>query len=197
MTKHRGTQSRLESIREALAQGQKQRDIAKQLGVTESAVSQQVKQLKQAAPAPAATGSSASTATGAPAVTGAASPAQQIDTAYENVELKLVQRLEQQLDTGFLAMSSKELLQAIRTINGTKRRTGAEGLPQGTNITQNNTMVSLQMPARIRHQVIKNVNNEIIEVDGKTLLTVDPTQLSRLNQERKDATDAQALLQYF
>ena len=186
MTQHRGTQSRLESIREALAQGQKQRDIAKQLGVTESAVSQQVKQVKQEAPA-----------TGAPAATGAASPAQQIDTAYENVELKLVQRLEQQLDTGFLAMNSKELLQAIRTINGTKRRTGAEGLPQGTSITQNNTMVSLQMPARIRHQVIKNVNNEIIEVDGKTLLTVDPTQLSRLNQERKDATDAQALLQYF
>lgn len=193
MTQHRGTQSRLESIRAALAQGQKQRDIAKQLGVTESAISQQVKQVKQEGGAPAP----ASTATGAPAATGAASPAQQIDIAYENVELKLVQRLEQQLDTGFLAMSSKELLQAIRTINGTKRRTGAEGLPQGTSITQNNTMVSLQMPARIRHQVIKNVNNEIIEVDGKTLLTVDPTQLSRLNQERKDATDAQALLQYF
>lgn len=194
MTQHRGTQSRLESIREALAQGQKQRDIAKQLGVTESAVSQQVKEIREQGGGGSTPLEAPATPTGAPAVIPAA---QQIDTAYENVELKLVQRLEQQLDTGFLAMSSKELLQAIRTINGTKRRTGAEGLPQGTSITQNNTMVSLQMPARIRHQVIKNVNNEIIEVDGKTLLTVDPTQLSRLNQERKDATDAQALLQYF
>jgi hypothetical protein len=107
----------------------------------------------------------------------------QIDENYNSLELKLSALLVENSDIVLGALIEKPgtLLAAIRTLNQVKRRAVGEGY-QGDAV-QNNQAVVLVMPTFIADastpKVIHNSNNEVIEVDGRSLVSLSDTALKK------------------
>lgn len=162
MTQHAGTDEKLRKIREGLAQGATTSEIARSLGLSSSAVSQ-IKSSQNFA--------------------SVNDKYAHMDDLMDSVEMRLVERFNQLLDSGLLSMGAKDILTAFRTINGAKRRSLHEGGP--STVINETKVVRLQLPESFMHKMIRNENNEIIAVDGKSLITIDPTKLGDLQNEQR------------
>lgn len=95
------------------------------------------------------------------------------DKQYEDLEDKLIAKLQDLLP---MMYKPHEVLRAIAIINKTVRR----GASAPENMTINNTVVNLTLPTKIVNNFIKGANNQIVEVAGKTLVTIPSQDLAKL-----------------
>jgi hypothetical protein len=102
------------------------------------------------------------------------------DDKLDRVEDQYLDRIEGKLHIANLQQS----MQAFKILNGAKRRKD-RGL---ANITpQTGVVVQINLPVSIAPRYITNQQNEIVEVEGQTMVSVSPKKLDALVQERKPA----------
>lgn len=73
-----------------------------------------------------------------------------------------------------------DVLRAFNVINNAKRR----GVPATQNITVNNQVVNLVLPPILVRQFVTDSRNEVVEVDGQTLVTMPSSSLLKHLAER-------------
>lgn len=106
----------------------------------------------------------------------------ELDERYDSLESKLLDKLEKALP--LMAISkTRDILDAIKTVNGAKRR-GA----QIEATTEPTKTVVLNMPVQIlqhftQAEVQKLPNNQIIKAGSQDLLTLTPTALTEAVKE--------------
>lgn len=101
------------------------------------------------------------------------------DGKWDSLEDKLLAKLEDLLP---FMLRPMEVVKALTAVNAAKRRgAGQEQSQQVTNV------VVLQLPPVVRQRFQLNAAKEVIEVDGRTLLTMDGSQL--LKGLRHDSTN--------
>ena len=155
------------------ASGTSVTEIAEKLGVTPSAVTQALSspdvqylvQLEQSK-----------------------SQAQVFDDRYDTLEGKVLGIMERRLPLEGQSMKMRELTTVLQTLNNMKRRGGP-----GVNGHEGNAkVVQLVMPVQINNKIVVNAQSEIVEIDGRTMVTVDPKQIQQL-AEAHDATQPKQL----
>jgi hypothetical protein len=101
-----------------------------------------------------------------------------IDDSYSRVEEKLVEKLEQALDSG-MVYKTRDLLEGIKVVNGAQRRGGLErGGEEGKVDTEGGRVViNIQLPESAKIKYVKDVKNRVIEVNGRPLVTAGPSAL--------------------
>lgn len=91
------------------------------------------------------------------------------DNKWDSLEDKLLAKLDDLLP---FMMRPMEVVKALAAVNNAKRRgVGADSNAQVTNI------VVLQLPQVVRQRFQLNDRQEVVEVEGRTLLTIDGAQL--------------------
>lgn len=143
-----------------LAQGLTTSQVASACGVTDSYISQ----LRQEPEVAAALESAAVQLTVKDI---------QFDTRLENAESLALDRIEKTL--GFANMG--QALAAFRVLNGARRRKDGALMVADQSVTVN---VSLTLPATASARYVVNSQNEIVEVEGKTMATATPKSLNEL-----------------
>lgn len=105
------------------------------------------------------------------------------DRKIDAVEDTLIAKFEEVLP---MVYKPTDVLRAMSVVNNMKRR----GVPANEALTINNRIVNLNMPVQIIQNFTKNSNGEVIEVEGKTLVTMpSQTLLSTLASSRGEATE--------
>lgn len=103
----------------------------------------------------------------------------EIDKKYNSLELTALQKLEKSLQ--YAALSPMQACNVIRTLNGAKRRSLAEGQ---NILNQNNVqLVQLNLPVRHKPKVTLSDRREIIEVNGRVLQTLPSGKLTEKTKE--------------
>lgn len=98
------------------------------------------------------------------------------DSKLESAEQKALDMIEQKLPFANFGQS----LNAFKILNGArKRRDGPEDA--ASNVTQ----VVLVMPVQHLPKYVTNQTNEIIEVEGRTMVTATPKSLERVLEEKQ------------
>lgn len=157
-----------------LAAGKSHSEIAASLGVTQSAIA-------QAAKTDAVQNLLVTAKEKQPDI------ARDLDSRYDAVESALLAKFEQQLNSTFLKPA--ELLRAMATLNGMKRRTGALN-PERPPAT---TVVQLIMPTQIVNKMQVSPQGEIVAIDGRDLITAQPAQVQKLLQDSRNESIADLL----
>lgn len=103
------------------------------------------------------------------------------DATLARAEELALERVEKALPFANMGQA----LAAFRVLNGARRRSEPVGL-SGT-ITQNNITVQLTLPANNIPRYITNQANEIVEVEGQTMLTATPRSLDTILAARSQA----------
>lgn len=99
------------------------------------------------------------------------------DEALDSTEEKLIEMIEKKLPYANLA----QLTQTFKAVNGARRRKdGIVGV--GTGVP--GLTVTLSLPAAAVPQYLMNAKSEIVEVEGKTMLTARPNQLNEILKAR-------------
>lgn len=92
------------------------------------------------------------------------------DNKYDGIEDKLLDRMEQSLP---LMIKPNEILRALQVVNAAKRRgSQAQELPVGQH-----AQVVLNMPVKLVQKFVTNIQNQVIAVEGKDLITIPPQEL--------------------
>ena len=112
----------------------------------------------------------------------ALSAATERDSEIDSIEDRLLKKICDSLD---YIIKPRELLMAFNVINNAKRR----GAGVGQNTVQNNVVVNLTLPTIVQQKFVTNSTGEVIEVNGKTTLTMQPAQLLRNLAAEKEMTD--------
>lgn len=159
------TNGKIQYIEQALAKGFNAAQIANGLGITESAVSQLI--------------STYDIKVGA-----SSKKAAQLDDMYDDLEHKAAVALGKAL--AVCELDPVRLSVVLSRVNGLKRRSYGEG--QGVTGGAAGQLVQLQLPQHIRQTpaVKLSSNNEIIEIEGRTIATIDRQNLTRLSATRLD-----------
>lgn len=100
------------------------------------------------------------------------------DAQLERTEKSYLDRIEEKSKFANLQQS----MQAFKILNGARRR------KDGTIIQQQNTInavVNIQLPQFAVPQYVVNAKNEIIEVEGKPMISATPRRLDEILAERK------------
>lgn len=108
------------------------------------------------------------------------------DKRIDGIEDKLIDKLEDAIDTDQV-YKPKDILQAFHLVNLAKRR----GVPAHANITQQNTIINLNLPERLVKQFTMTAQGEVIDVEtenGKQTLVTMPAHtllqtLAKRNEE--------------
>lgn len=103
----------------------------------------------------------------------------QFDSRLERAESLALERIEKSI--GFANMG--QALAAFRILNGAKKR--KEHLP-GTDSPGLTVNVNLMLPASSVPRYVTNSANEIIEVEGKTMVSATPKSLDKILLERAE-----------
>lgn len=93
------------------------------------------------------------------------------DRKYDSLEDELLAKLKELLP---FMMRPGEVVKALATINAAKRRGAGAAEANATTI---NNIVVLQLPDVVKQRFVTNQNSEVVEVDGRTLLTIDSNTL--------------------
>lgn len=96
----------------------------------------------------------------------------QRDSAYDSLEDKLIDKLEKSLP---MMYKPHEILKAISVVNGAKRR--GQSAPE--QITNQQNIVNLVLPAIITQRFETNINNQVIKAGDQELLTMNSSALLR------------------
>lgn len=92
------------------------------------------------------------------------------DETLDNLEDKLIHKVEQLLP---LIMRPMEAIKALQTVNGAKRR----GQSAPASLTNQQTVVQINMPTQIVNQFVKNINNQVVQAGDQQLLTIQSGSL--------------------
>lgn len=95
------------------------------------------------------------------------------DGSIDNLEDKLITKLENCLPFMTRPM---ELVKAFQVINAAKRRGSAAPDP----VMQNQTIIQLNIPAIILNKFSTNINNQVVQVGERSLLTIPSGQMIKL-----------------
>jgi hypothetical protein len=87
------------------------------------------------------------------------------DEKYDKMEDTLIDRMEKVLPMMFKPM---EVLKALTTINGIKRR----GVTSPSSITNQQEVVTLILPTAIIQNFTTNINNQVVKIGDKDLVTI-------------------------
>lgn len=139
----------------ALRQGFSESQIAQGLGVTQSAVSQFI------------------STHGLLEEVRAKSRFMQIDEDLNSAEELILAKLKKSMQ--FAVMNPLQWGQLLKIVNGAKRRSLDEGRPL---VQDGVRLVNIRLPERMRIEVAKNANNEVIEVQGRVLETLPAGKLA-------------------
>lgn len=101
------------------------------------------------------------------------------DRNIDAIEDKLISRLEEQVD---YMRKPNDILRAFQVLNAAKRR----GVGSETNLTVNQTIVTLQIPDRVVKKVTINQQGEVVQVGDQTLVTMPTPQLLKRLGEGED-----------
>lgn len=94
------------------------------------------------------------------------------DRKADSIEDKLLDRLNDLVDGGAI-YKVQDVLLATRVANSLKRR----GVPAHESLTINQTVVNLTLPGAVVSRFRMNANNEVVEADGQTLVTMSSASL--------------------
>lgn len=151
----------------ALKSGFTETQIAQGLGVTPSAVHQTIQEK------------------GLKDIAAENSQFKSIDDRYNRLEELALRKMEKSLELAVL--NPMQLTRVVNTLNGAKRRSLSEGQ---TIINQNNTqLVNLKLPERYAPKVVKNENNEVIEVNDRVYSTMHSTELDKFKEQQSRRLD--------
>ncbi len=153
------TDSRVRTITECLNKGFSNSQIASALGVTPSAVTQIIEEhniVKQ----PGAIYTS-------------------IDDKLNNVEELLVSKLESKLKSINSQLNEVQIGNLLKTVNSCKRRSNPLEVPNG-NINQ---IVQIRLPTYVVKNIIVNSQNELVEIDGKPLISLPANEVEKVFAE--------------
>jgi hypothetical protein len=92
------------------------------------------------------------------------------DRKYDDLEDALITKLQDVLP---MMYKPHEILNALRVINNATRR----GAAAPENVTINNTVVNLNIPAPILQRFTKDANNQVVEAGAQALVTMPSGQL--------------------
>ena len=155
----------------ALKSGFKDSEIAESMKVTQSAVSQFIDahQLRQYE---------------------VQSQFETVDKLYNKLELDLLKKMERTLSLSMLTIP--QMSNVIRTLNQAKRRSMSEGQTQ---VNVNNVrLVNIKLPEQVRIKAQVNERNEIIEIDGRVVETMNNAKVERMAQENSNVPSLQQLI---
>jgi len=99
------------------------------------------------------------------------------DEKLDRVEEEFLGRIEQKAAFANLQQS----LQAFKILNTAKRRKDSRIAPQSTG---SGTVVNITIPIAVIPQYVTNSKNEIVEVEGKTMVSANPKRLEEMLRER-------------
>lgn len=105
------------------------------------------------------------------------------DAKIDGIEDSLLEKIIESVD---YITKPRELISAFNVINAAKRR----GVGVGQNTVQNNVVVNLILPTVVQQKFTTNSVGEVVEVDGKTTITMSPAQLLKQLAEEKGVHDA-------
>ncbi len=98
------------------------------------------------------------------------------DELLDSAETKALEKIERSLQFA----NFQQALSAFRILNGAKRRKDPlPGAGEGTTIN-----VHLTLPASAAPRYVKNANNEIIDVEGKTMISATAKTLDQILGDR-------------
>lgn len=95
-----------------------------------------------------------------------------LDEGLNSLEEKIIKKMDKAME--FCVLTPVQLCAMLRTVNGAKRRSLAEGQPINPN---NSQLVVLNLPKHMEVNVTKNSQNEVIAVDGRALNTLAANKL--------------------
>lgn len=112
------------------------------------------------------------------------------DRNIDGIEDLLLDKLHEVINNG-MVYKPNDLLRCFQVINAAKRR----GAPAQESAVINNTVVSLRLPEATTLAFKTNRENEVIEVEGKTLVTMPSSALLNdlINKEGKDSEKYQSI----
>lgn len=93
-----------------------------------------------------------------------------IDSSYDTMEEQLLVKLQDLIP---LMLRPMEVLKALQVLNAAKRR-GAAGVPQ---TIQHQQIVNITIPVFMKQQIITDVNNQVVQIGNKDLVTIQPSVL--------------------
>lgn len=148
---------------EMLAGGIPQSAVANRLGVTESAISQMMEDpgFQQALEGKRLAISEKDAS---------------FDELLEETETTALERIAERIKFGNLQQS----LQAFKVLNSARKRKDSAQPQAG----QQGTSVYINMPTILVPQFVMNQKSEIVEVDGKTMISASPARLNEIVQEK-------------
>lgn len=111
------------------------------------------------------------------------------DRNIDSLEDKLIQKLHDTIDW---ITSPKEQLRAFAVINAAKRR----GNPASDNLVVNQQIITLNLPAVVTHNYVKNAFQEVIEVEGQTLVTMPASALMKQLAEKGGRKDYEQIRRF-
>lgn len=105
----------------------------------------------------------------------------ELDRKYDQLEATALDKLEKALPLVSITAPEK-LVKIISTLNGAKRR-GQDSDPSQT--INHNTIVNLTLPTQVVNRfTTAPQTNEVVEIDGKPLVTVSPTKIVETHETR-------------
>lgn len=108
------------------------------------------------------------------------------DKKLQDVELLYLERIEQKAPTANLQQS----IQAFKVINSARKRKdiAAPSSQSATGVVVNITLPTVAIP-----QFITNAKNEIVEVEGQTMISATPSKLDEILQAKTPTKEDRAL----
>lgn len=100
------------------------------------------------------------------------------DNKWDEIEDKLLDKLKDSVE---YIMKPREILAALATVNGAKRR----GATAQESLIINNTVVTLSLPQKAVHNFVVNQINQVIGVNDQSLLTMPSMNVKSLLQQAK------------
>lgn len=109
------------------------------------------------------------------------------DNKYDQLELAALNKLE-----GLLAVETNimKVSKIMEMLNSAKRRAGIVGSLGSSSASGQANFITINMPAAIQQKLVLNENKEVIEVDGRSLVTMPSTEVEKILQEKKEAQAA-------
>lgn len=98
------------------------------------------------------------------------------DASIDSIEDSLLSRLKEAVDDGGF-YKPRDLLSAVAVVNKLQRR--GKPIGPGAGIGVVNNIVNISLPAHVTRKFTTNRTNEVVEVEGKTLVTMPAHQLLR------------------
>lgn len=103
-----------------------------------------------------------------------------IDSAYDTLEEKLLKKLDDKL---FLLMKPESIIRALHVVNQAKRK----GQAAPTEVTSQQTVVTLVLPKIIPEKFSININNQVTRAGEQELLTMASGDLLKRVEAAQEA----------